>query len=460
MELDDYLKVLRRRWKWIVASVLACLVVAVVYTLAQTPLYRSSAKLYITTDAAQSASEVIEGTTYGERKVASYVDLVTSRELASRVSDDLGLDGSPSEAGATVSATAVADTSNMIVSVTDPDPHEAQRIAQSYAENLTDLVRELETTAGVTTPTIKATIIDSASLPDSAFSPSLARNVGLGIVLGLVAGLGLALLRHALDTRVHSAEDLEAISDAPVLGAIVFDSQTTKTPLVSDIPSHSPRAEAFRVLRTNLQFVDVDNDHKLFVLSSAVPEEGKTTTSINLGISLAQAGVRTLLVECDLRRPRAAVRLELDGAIGVTNTLVGRVKLDDALQTHPASGLDFLAAGPIPPNPAELLQSNAMSEMMAELRQRYDVVIMDAPPLLPVTDAALLSAKADGTILVVRHGKATREQVRHSIERLVQVDSRLVGLVLNMVPGKGRGSGYGGYGYGYGYAPEAGRHRD
>ncbi len=454
MELSDYLKIAQRRWKWIAVSAIGCAVIAVIYTLAQTPLYQSSAKLYVTTDAAENSAQVIQGNTYGQSKVASYVDLVSSRDLASRVVDDLGLEESPGEIAGKVSAHAVSQTVNIVLSAVDADPHEAQRIAQSYAENLTDMVRELETTAGVTTPTIKATIIDPASLPGVPFSPSLKKNLLLGFALGLLIGAGLALLRQTLDTRVNSTEDLAAVTSAPVLGAIVFDSQTVKTPLVTDIASHSPRAEAFRVLRTNLQFVDVDNSHKLFVLSSAVPEEGKTTTSINLALSLAQAGVRTLLVECDLRRPRAAIRLGLDGAVGVTNTLVGKVKLEDALQTHESSGLDFLASGPVPPNPAELLQSNAMSELMADLRERYDVVIMDAPPLLPVTDAALLSAKADGTILVVRHGKVTRDQVSHSIERLAQVDSRLVGLVLNMVPNKGKGQGYG-YGYGYGYAPDS-----
>ena len=155
-----------------------------------------------------------------------------------------------------------------------------------------------------------------------------------------------------------------------------------------------------------------------------------------------------------LRRPRAAVRMGKDDVIGVTNVLVGKVKLEDALQHDEASGLDFLAAGPIPPNPAELLQSNAMRELLATVRDHYDVVIIDAPPLLPVTDAALIAAQVDGAIVVVRHGKATRDQVKLSQDRLAQVDAKLVGSVLNMVPSKGRGYGDG-YGYGYGYAPDA-----
>lgn len=157
------------------------------------------------------------------------------------------------------------------------------------------------------------------------------------------------------------------------------------------------------------------------------------------------------MIEGDLRRPRAAIRLGLDGAVGVTSVLVGKVTFDDALQSDDSTGLDFLASGPVPPNPAELLQSRAMHDLLEELRDTYEVVIIDAPPLLPVTDAALLATHADGVILVVRHGKVTREQVRLSADRLEQVDARLVGVVMNMVPIKGRGYGYG---YGYGYAPD------
>jgi capsular exopolysaccharide synthesis family protein len=157
------------------------------------------------------------------------------------------------------------------------------------------------------------------------------------------------------------------------------------------------------------------------------------------------------LIEGDLRRPRAASALDLDGAIGVTSVLVGKVTADEATQRHEPSGLEFLASGPVPPNPAELLQSKAMQELLVQLRSKYEVVIIDAPPLLPVTDAALLAREADGAIMVVRHGRTTREQVRISVERLAHVDATLVGVVMNMTPAKG--SGYG-YGYGYGYSPD------
>lgn len=451
MEIADYLRILRRRWMSVLACVVVLGAVALAYTLAQTKMYASNTTLFISTGATNDSSVQFQSGQYTQDRVQSYVNLVTSRDLASKVIEAAGLDLTPTELAKQVSADTALNTVNITITAKDADPHAAQKIAQAYAEQMVDMVRQLETPPGTTQPTIKATIIDNASFDDDAVSPKLPLYLGAGLVLGLLIGVGQAVLRETLDTRITSTDDLAQIIDRPLLGAIGFDTSAKDKPLLTDIDLHSPRAEAFRVLRTNLQFVDVDHAQKVYVISSSVPSEGKTTTAVNLAISLAQAGARTLLIEGDLRRPRAAVRLGLDGIVGVTNVLVGKVKLEDAIQVHHDSKLDFLASGPIPPNPAELLQSKAMADMLAALRERYDVVLIDAPPLLPVTDAALIASHADGAIVVVRHGKATRDQVKLSRERLEQVDARLVGVVLNMAPAKGRGYGYG---YGYGYAPD------
>ncbi len=171
----------------------------------------------------------------------------------------------------------------------------------------------------------------------------------------------------------------------------------------------------------------------------------------NLAITLALAGARVAVVDCDLRRPMLATRLGIDGAVGTTSVLIGQVKLDDALQHLEESGIYVLASGPVPPNPSELLQSKAMAELVSDLRERFDVVLVDAPPLLPVTDSALLAAQCDGLLLVTRHGKTTRDQLAHAVERVEAVDAKTVGVVINMAPAKKAGRAYGGYGYGYGY---------
>jgi capsular exopolysaccharide synthesis family protein len=216
----------------------------------------------------------------------------------------------------------------------------------------------------------------------------------------------------------------------------------------------TPWAEAFRVLRTNMQYVEVDHDQKVFVVTSALPAEGKSTTALNLAVTMAMAKHRVVLIEADLRRPQIASRLGLDDSVGTTSVLIGRVQLADALQEYEGIGLQVLASGPLPPNPSELLQSVAMEKLLQDLRDQFDVVIIDAPPLLPVTDAALLSAQADGALVVVRHSKTTRDQLAHAIERVEAVDAKVIGVVINMAPTKKSNSSYGyGYGYGYSYAP-------
>ncbi len=452
MELRDYLQLLRRRWISILLITVIAGAAAAGLTALQTPQYSSSARLFVTT-AQSSDSSLLQGGQFSAQRVKSYANLIGSRELAQRVITDTGLKLTPETLAAQVSATAVVDTVNLDITVTDDDAHQAQLITQSYAEQLTDLVRELETPTGETQAPIKATIVDAASYSSAPVSPRPKRNIALGLVLGAMLGFGLAVLRNALDTRIRNADELAEAVEGTVLGTIGFD-QTIKThPLVTDVTPHAPRAEAFRVLRTNIQFVDVDQSHKVYVVTSALPEEGKTSTSVNLALSLAQGGLRVLLIEADLRRPRAAGMLGVDGAIGLTNALVGKVEWRDVVTEHESSGLDVLPAGQIPPNPAELLQSQAMRRLLSEARETYDVVLIDSPPLLPVTDAALLADLADGAILVVRYGKTTREQVTHAAERLAGVDAQLKGFVLNMAPVKGRHGSYG-YGYGYGYAPD------
>jgi capsular exopolysaccharide synthesis family protein len=262
-----------------------------------------------------------------------------------------------------------------------------------------------------------------------------------------------------MDTTVSSAEDVAEATPAPILGRINADPAAAKQAPLAALSGATRWAEAFRVLRTNMQYVEVDHDKKVFVVTSSLPGEGKTTTSVNLAVTMAMGAHSVVLVECDLRRPMVAKRLGVDGAVGTTSVLVGRVKLEDALQTVGDTGLQVLACGPIPPNPSELLQSRAMDALLADLREQFDIVVIDAPPLLPVTDAALLAAKSDGAIVVTRHGRTTRDQLAHAIERLDAVDAKTLGVVLNLTKGKDGGDAYA-YSYSYSYAPQRDKRSD
>ena len=214
------------------------------------------------------------------------------------------------------------------------------------------------------------------------------------------------------------------------------------------------RAEAYRQVRTNLQFIDVERSVKSVVITSAIPDEGKSTTACNLAIAFARTGARVLLVEADLRRPRTADYLGIEGAVGLTNVLLGQVPVGDVLQTWGTLPLKVLPSGPIPPNPSELLGSTPMIELVHLLGSHADIVILDAPPLLPVTDAAVLSTVCDGALIVARHGHTRRDQLLAADEAVTKVGGRVLGVLLNRVPRRGAGKGYG-YEYGYGYYTSA-----
>jgi len=451
VELKDYWRTLRRRWKVVVLCLAVTLAAASVITFQTTPQYASSSQIFVSTSESDT-SQAYQGGLFTTQRMASYARFVDTRKLAQRVSDDLGGTPGPDELLTQVSAAVDPDTIILTITATDPDSVAARDIAQAYADNLSKMIAQRETPSGKMNSLVTASIIDDARVSDSPVSPQPVRNLGLAFVLGLLLGVGLAVLRELLDTSVSTAEDIAEVTTVPILGHIGVDTSAAKRPPAEVLSDVTPWAEAFRVLRTNMQYVEVDQDQRVFVVSSSLPGEGKSTTAVNLAITLALAKQRVVLVECDLRRPLIAQRLKLDDGVGTTSVLIGKVQLQDAMQSYADTGLKVLACGPIPPNPSELLQSNAMEKLLAELRDDFDIVILDAPPLLPVTDAALLAAQADGALVVVRHGKTTRDQLRHAIERIEAVDAKPIGVVINLAPARRTGKSYGyGYGYSYGY---------
>ncbi len=451
MELRDYLRIARRRWLLILLSTLAVLGGAALATAQTTPQYESTARVFISTSAAGTSSDAYQGGLFSQQRVASYADVVGGADVAERVVDDLQLDVSPETLAGRITATVVPETVLLEVKVRDANRFEAQRINQSVMVQLQDLITELETPPGRRMATLKATVVDAPQLPEGAVSPQPLRNLGLGLLLGLLLGIGLAVAREVLDNSVKAITDVSGLENTPVLSGLSYDPQVFGKPLITDLPTHSPRVEAFRVLRTNMEFLDVDAASKAFVVTSSVPGEGKSTTSTNAALAFAVAGRNVLLIDADLRRPQVSKLLGLVDNVGLTTVLAGQASVDDALQVHAESGLSVLASGAVPPNPAELLQSRAMQELLDLLRDRFAVIVIDAPPLLPVTDAALLASEADGAVIVVRHGRTTKEQLRGAVDRLGGVDAQMLGVVFNMIPE--RGAGYG-YGYGYGYGPD------
>ncbi len=269
--------------------------------------------------------------------------------------------------------------------------------------------------------------------PLSPSSPVVPRNLALGLALGILLGIGAAVARHALDTKIRSEGDVAAITATSVLGVIPLDPGASSHPVVMHDDALGARSEAIRRLRTNLQFVEVAHRTNSLLVTSSVPEEGKSTTAINLAVSLSDAGMRVVLVDADLRRPAVAPYLGIEGRAGLTTVLIGRADLEDVVQPWQQTTLDILPSGQIPPNPSELLGSKAMAELLERLADTYDMVVLDSPPLLPVTDAAILSRLTGGTLVVVGADRIQKPQLRDALESLTTVGANVVGIVLNKI---------------------------
>lgn len=451
MDLRDYIRIITKRWLLITLCTLAGMAGAVAVTATATPTYQARIQLFVSAQGgAVDASQLAQGNSFTQQRVKSYADVVDSARVTQPVVEQLGLPLTPKELAGKIGASAPVDTVLIDIYVTDESPQLAADIADAVGQQFVRVVGDLEAPPNARQSPVQVSVVEQADVPTVPVSPRPKINLALGILVGLVLGVGLAVLRETLDTSVKTPDDLAELGDVAVLGGIGYDRNTPKHPLVVRVDPHGARAEAFRQLRTNLQFVDVDRHPHSIVVTSSLPEEGKTTTAANLAITMAQSGRRVVLVEGDLRRPRFAEYMGLEGAAGLTNVLIGQAELSDVLQPWGREGnLRVLASGPIPPNPSELVGSHQMLKVLEQLNGMADIVLIDAPPLLPVTDAALLSVLADGALVVCRIGKTRREQMRRAVEALRAVDARVLGIVLNMTPSKGANA----YSYGYSYAP-------
>ncbi|WP_069385821.1 polysaccharide biosynthesis tyrosine autokinase [Cellulosimicrobium cellulans] len=447
MDLKDYLTLLRKRWVTVAVLGVVGVLVAAVHVLATTPTYSARSQVYVSVQGSDSTTDLLQGSNFTVRQVKSYTELVTTPRVLDPVIEELGLTDTATGLAERVRADSPVDTSLITITASDGSAALAADIADTVAASLAEIVGELETPAGGGDSPVQISTVRSATVPVEPSSPNVRLDLALGLVVGLALGVGLAVARELLDTRVRSAADVEAITDAPVLGTIGYEADAPEHPLIVQESPQALRAEAFRRLRTNLQFLDLGERARTFVMTSALPAEGKTTTSINLAITLADAGQRVVLVDADLRRPSVAKYMGIEGSVGLTTVLIGKVELHDAVQPWGSSMLDVVAAGQIPPNPSELLGSDAMSALVERLGKEYDVVVIDTPPLLPVTDAAILARRTGGAILVSGVGTIQRQHVAGAVAALDTVGARLLGVVLNRVPLKGPGASAYGYSY-------------
>jgi succinoglycan biosynthesis transport protein ExoP len=449
LELRDYLRVLRKRWILIAILALVGVAGAASASILTTPMYEASTKVFVSVQGSGAVSDLTQGNNFVQQQVKSYTEVITTERVLQPVIDELNLDDSLADLAASVVATAPLDTVNIEITVTRADPKEAADLANAITAEARQQIAEITRPTNGDPSPISVSVLQSASVPIEPVSPNTRLNLALGLLVGLALGLGLAVLIEVLDTRIRGERDVKLVTDSPILGGIAFDKNAPKRPLIVHLEPTSPRAEAFRMLRTNLQFLNIEGGSRSFVVTSALESEGKTTTTANLAIAIAQSNARVLVIDADLRRPRLAEMLGLEGAVGLTDVLIGRVELDHALQPWGTGNFMVLPSGAIPPNPSELLGSQSMADLLRFLETRFDIVIIDAPPLLPVTDGAVLAKQTRGALVVVAAGRTRRGELEASVATLENVGAHLSGVIMTMLPTRGPDAyGYGRYGYG------------
>ena len=495
--ISEVFGVLRRRVWIILGCVLVVAGAALAFSLAQTKQYSSTASLLFRDpgfDQRLFGSQVSTGTD-PTREAATNLNLVSLDAVADLTATELGKGMS----GDDVSDLIVVETegvSNVVsITATDPDPDFAAVVANTFAESYVKFRRDAdraqimnairlvereyrsldsEERASDEGQTIEkqigrlqalgalqtgnAEIVQVAEPATSPSIPKTGRNVAVGVFMGLLIGIGAALLIERLDRRIREPADLEAVFELPLLASIPESEALLEgadaTTATTELPA--VEAEAFRMLRTRLRYFNVDRDIKVVVATSAAPDDGKSTTSWNLAATAAESGSSAILIEADFRKPTAARRHNLAPSPGLAELLTHQTDLESATQTIPVSAvtgktagtatLDVITSGSPPPSPANLLGSEEMRALFKTLGESYDLVVVDAPPILVIADPIPLIGMVDGVIVVARLNKTTTDQAQSLRQQLENLGAPVLGVVANRVKG---GSGYG---YGYYYA--------
>ena len=489
------LHVLRRRVRTVAASILILTGLAVVLSLTQQKEYTAAASLLFRDpqlDQKLFGSTFLAPSTDPEREGATNVELVSLPVVAERterrlpgvgkVQDKVAI--KPEGQSDVVSLEATDETPRIAAQIAntfaneyiafrrDADrakTREAQGLvrrqierldppdrAGSQGRSLRQRADQLQILASLQTG--NAERAERAEIPSSPSSPKVARNIGLGLLLGLVLGVALALMRERLDRRIRDPKEMEAVFERPILGAIPETRALSKSQSGTDLSTQE--AESFRMLRANLRYFNIDRDIKSVLITSAAPGDGKTTVTWNLASAAGAAGSKVLLIEADLRHPRLGAALGLHPTHGLSTVLAGDAQLNDAVQQIAVSGsqrtgsprtIDVLLSGPLPPNPTDLIESERMHALIETAEAKYDLVVIDTPPTSVVPDAIPIVRRVGGVIVVGRLGKSTRVSVAHLRDQLRNLDAPTLGVVVNGLGSDAEGYGYG-YGYGYGAA--------
>ncbi|WP_456697812.1 polysaccharide biosynthesis tyrosine autokinase [Aeromicrobium sp. P5_D10] len=451
MTLTDYVRRISQRWRVIVLTMAVLVALATVITLLITPKYESRARVFVSNSGQnQDISSALGAGIYAQQKVLSYAAIASSEKMAETVIADLNLNVSPAEIASQVKTSVEFGTVLVTIVVTDESADRASAIANSIITNYNRVVAEVDVADGESSP-ITVSAMETPTLPTSPTSPKIGLNIIAALFAGFLLGIALAALRDLLDDTVKTVSDLEDIELA-TLGPIPTRSAKKRgrngeapSTLIS-FSENTPAAEAFRQLRVNLQFASLDRQPRKLLVTSTGPGEGKSFVCANLAAVYAATGMRVALVDLDLRRPMLAERLGLERSVGVTSVLLRRAAIEEALQPVNDSHLMLLSSGPLPPNPADVLSTEVLAEVLDKLANDFDIVILDSPPAGMFADARQLTSMVDGTIVVSRYRHTKKGPLADTVKGLRDVGGNVLGVILNRAPTKGQGD-YDQYGY-------------
>jgi capsular exopolysaccharide synthesis family protein len=441
--IQNYLRVVAWYWYVVLSGLVIGLVCAGVVSNRTPTTYASEVTMILAPTPTADESIAYQGALLATERAKSYAPLLTTEELAGGVVRQLGLDLYPVELVGATSVTLDPDTVLIKARVVDGSAQRVQQIADAMGVEFTRLVADLERNADPSNaPALTVKVVQPATFSDTPFAPNVMLNLILGAILGLLAGLGGALALNALRMPVRSVRDVTEVTRSPLLGVVRTDPASTREPLaVADRPD-SPQAEAFRRICAGLTF-EAGSPGKIAAVVSSDYGDGRTSVAGNLAVALAQTRRRVVLVDCDLRHPKVGELFGIgptdgdspaDREVGVADVLEGSAPLDVALRPCGNGFLDVLAAGRHPAHPGGLLASDRTQHLLTELARRYDVVLLDTPPILPVSDAVALARGADGVVLVVRFGRTGRRDLHAVMETLEAVSAPVIGTILNRVP--------------------------
>ena len=433
MKLKDYLSLLRRNIGLLVVVTLIGGLAGAATALTLPTTYSARTELFVSVNTSGDPYDLQMGSSFVQERIQTYVDMADSRSVLQPVIDELGLETTPEALASSVTAYSDPRTVLITVDASQSSADAAEGLSGAVADSLVNVIGQMEDPEDEEASQIRLTVSNPPVAPGEPDGLPWWVYAAGGLPIGFAVGLALALARTALDNRLRTREDLQNVSHAPVLGSVPLGSDAREARLISQLGLDDARAEAFRRLRTNLRFAQVDKENSAVLVTSAQAQEGKSSTSINLAIAAAQGGSRVALVDADLRQPTIADKMGLENSAGLTTVLVGAADASDLLQPWGADELYVLTAGEMPPNPVELLDSRAMGALVARLAAEFDLVILDGPPLLPVADALVLAKHVGQVLLVAAVGEVKLSHLQEAVNSLGVVEVPL-GTVLNKVP--------------------------